>query len=168
MRRGDRPSRRGTSTADAVYPTGASAEPGIPPAEVPDHAMPAPSPTTMLHVPDGLLLLAGLWLIVAPLALGYSDSVVEALWNGVVVGVVLTVLALVRVVTPTVTANLAWVIMLLGGWLVVAPFVLGYSQGAGALAATWNDAIVGVVVLASSSWSAVGSSRDAPVSTGAR
>lgn len=34
--------------------------------------------------------------------------------------------------------------VLLGIWLVIAPFALGYSHNSGAL---WNDIIVGVVIL---------------------
>jgi hypothetical protein len=55
--------------------------------------------------------------------------------------------------------SLSWTNALLGLWLVVAPFVLGYgvaveaealaTAGAvgGAQAAMWNDIIVGVIVL---------------------
>ena len=35
----------------------------------------------------------------------------------------------------------------LGGWLVAAPFVLAYNAGNDAVAATWNDIVVGVIVL---------------------
>lgn len=45
-----------------------------------------------------------------------------------------------------------------GIWLIVAPFVLGYSGTARAL---WNDIILGVIVLALAFWSATASSRTA-------
>lgn len=39
--------------------------------------------------------------------------------------------------------QLAWVNVVLGVWLIVAPYVLGYSTASTAL---WNDIIIGVVV----------------------
>lgn len=37
-----------------------------------------------------------------------------------------------------------WVCVLAGAWLIIAPFVLGYSTNALAL---WNDIILGLIVL---------------------
>ncbi len=37
----------------------------------------------------------GLWLIVAPFALHYQDSI-TAMWNNVIVGIVIAVLAIIR------------------------------------------------------------------------
>jgi len=38
---------------------------------------------------------------------------------------------------------MAWVTVALGVWLIIAPFVLGYSN---IIVALWNDVIVGVLV----------------------
>ena len=42
-----------------------------------------------------------------------------------------------------------WITAVLGLWLVLAPFILGYSL---VVAALWNDMVGGVVVLALSVW----------------
>ncbi|MCL6450535.1 MAG: SPW repeat protein [Acetobacteraceae bacterium] len=47
--------------------------------------------------------------------------------------------------------RMGWIPMVLGLWLIAAPFVLGYSRLTTAL---WNDVIVGIVV-AATSWLAL-------------
>lgn len=86
----------------------------------------------------------GLWLIVAPFVLPYRD-ISAALWNNVIVGVIIAVLAGWRAlgkesVRMTVTS---WVVALLGLWTMIAPFVLRYAGNANAM---WNGVIVGIVV----------------------
>jgi SPW repeat len=90
-----------------------------------------------------------------------------ALWNDVLVGIVVAVLAVARLARPLMNPSLSWTNALFGLWLVVAPFVLGYgvaveaealaTAGAvgGAQAAMWNDIIVGVIVLVLGAWSAL-------------
>ncbi|MCL4425773.1 MAG: SPW repeat protein [Firmicutes bacterium] len=41
-----------------------------------------------------------------------------------------------------------WVNLILGIWLIIAPFVLGYGKSAGA----WNDVLVGIVVAIVAYW----------------
>ena len=40
--------------------------------------------------------------------------------------------------------KLAWITLILGIWLVVAPFILGYSDNTTVL---WNEIIVGALVI---------------------
>jgi len=44
----------------------------------------------------------------------------------------------------------------LGVWLIIAPFLLGYSALAAAL---WNDIIVGIVVVVLAGWAALAMGR---------
>jgi len=39
--------------------------------------------------------------------------------------------------------NYLWIFVLAGIWLIIAPFVLGYSDTTSAL---WNDIVLGIVV----------------------
>ncbi len=57
----------------------------------------------------------------------------------------------VRIVAPARTASLSLINVALGGWLIAAPFILGYSA---IPAPTWNDVLVGtiVILLAGVSW----------------
>jgi hypothetical protein len=99
--------------------------------------------------------LLGIWLVIAPFALAYSHNP-GALWNDIIVGVVILILAGVRAYAPDNNVGLAWTSAVLGVWLVIAPFALGHSA---ITANVWNDVVVGVVVLLVSVWSAVAGQR---------
>jgi hypothetical protein len=91
-----------------------------------------------------LAFLAGLWLIVSPFILGYSD-LQSATTNDVVVGVVVAALALITVIWGRATASwLLWIVALVGIWEIAAPFILRYT---GDTTALWNGVIFGVAIL---------------------
>lgn len=96
---------------------------------------------TWVRLSSGVNLVAGLWLVVAPFALGYAD-IDEALWNDVIVGVLIAGLAVVRLAMPMRNDWVSWVNFFLGGWLVVAPFALNPEVDE----AVANDVTVGIVV----------------------
>lgn len=120
---------------------------------------------SIAQLPSGLNVLAGMWLILAPSALGYRESGSDAMWNDSIIGAGIALLALVRVTSPRATAELSWVNFVLGAWLIVAPFVLGYGAGPNAFAATSNDIIIGLVVLVLAAWSATRGRSDRQAST---
>jgi hypothetical protein len=119
---------------------------------------------------SGINIIAGLWLIIAPFLLGY-DAIQAALWNDVIVGIIVAAFAVARVARPLMNPGLSWINALLGLWLIVAPFVLAYGGGiegealapegaiGGAQTAMWNDIIVGVIVLVLGAWSALSARR---------
>lgn len=47
---------------------------------------------------------------------------------------------------------LCWILVILGIWLIISPFVVGYGAIRGAL---WNNVIVGIVVAVLSAWAAI-------------
>lgn len=120
---------------------------------------------------SGINLVAGLWLISAPFVLGYAYITNNALWNDIIVGIVVAAIAAVRVAGPLRHAAVSWINAALGAWLIVAPFVLTYSAQAAALAeqgdasgarsAATNDVLVGLVVLALGAWSALSGRKKA-------
>lgn len=66
----------------------------------------------------------GLWVFVSPRVLGYHDETAAA-WNAYVTGAGIVVFALIAARMPK-----AWeeiINMVLGVWLVLSPFALGYS-----------------------------------------
>lgn len=111
----------------------------------------ANEPITQVKTASGLNILAGLWLVLAPWALAYG-TVEPALWNSVIIGLAVAVLAIVRVGMPLQYEGISWINFVLGIWLILAPFILGF--GAIELA-MWNSVVVGVIVLALAAWSAV-------------
>ncbi|SDD35837.1 SPW repeat protein [Actinokineospora iranica] len=102
-------------------------------------------------LPSGLVLLAGVWLIIAPFALGYPTG--SPFWNDIVVGGVVAALALVRVALPRSVAWLSLVNAALGFWLIAAPFALGHPDTAPA--SVGNDVVVGVLIVVLSGTSAL-------------
>lgn len=104
---------------------------------------------------SGTNLVAGIWMILAPFLLGYA-AITAAVWNDVIIGLAVAVLAGTRLAKPLEREGASWTNLVLGLWLIAAPFALGYAATAAAL---WNDIVIGVVVAALGAWSAV-ASRD--------
>ncbi|NMC12423.1 MAG: SPW repeat protein [Chloroflexi bacterium] len=97
------------------------------------------------------VVVAGVWEALAPFILGFS-SIPAALWNAMIVGIVLIVLAVIAVYSQksgTVKA-MEWINACLGLWLVLAPFILGYTAGPRA-----NDITVGIIVIVLAVWAAL-------------
>jgi hypothetical protein len=98
---------------------------------------------------SGINVLAGLWLVLAPWFLGYS-RVDAALWNDVLVGAAVLILAIIRVVAPGRLVGVSRANVVLGVWLLLAPFVLRYGRGfVLENVAAWNDIVLGVIVMTS-------------------
>ncbi|MCL4299135.1 MAG: SPW repeat protein [Anaerolineae bacterium] len=103
---------------------------------------------------NGLVALVGLWEVLAPPILGYMATP-AAVGNAIIAGVTLILLAGLDdlIENASTDKNLDWIIGAAGVWLVVSPFVLGYSTVSAAL---WNDLIVGAVVIVLAAWGAAG------------
>ncbi|MFQ5804024.1 MAG: SPW repeat protein [Candidatus Methylomirabilales bacterium] len=108
----------------------------------------------------------GLWLVLAPFTLDYGGNQ-TALWEDVIVGLLIAVFAFWRAVGPETKgmAGASWTVAILGLWALIAPFVLGYS---GIAAATTNDVIVGVVVAALATYRALEGPHEVPMHGGER
>jgi hypothetical protein len=85
----------------------------------------------------GLNALAGIWLILAPFILGYSGNVI---WNDIVFGAIVLAVALARLAAPALAA-ISWLNVVIGAWLFASAFWLDATA-----TASWNDAILGVIV----------------------
>lgn len=106
---------------------------------------------------SGLDILAGLWLIIAPFLLGYA-TIAGALWNDIILGTIVVLLAASRefgqgykIAWPS------WTNVVIGLWLIAAPFFLGYSY---VVSAAWNDVILGIIIAALALWSALSTPRE--------
>lgn len=95
---------------------------------------------------DWANLVLGLWLFVSPRALDYS-GVTAAAWNAYVIGAGILVCAVIAARIPK-----AWeeiINMVLGVWLVLSPFVLGYS---GMTEIALHSVLVGILATAFAIW----------------
>ena len=98
------------------------------------------------HWQDPANLVIGLWMIAAPWALAYQAEA-QPMWNSVVLGVLIAAVALYA--TFQVFAWEEWTNVVLGAWLVVSPWILGYS---GLYAAMLNAVVAGALVLVLAFW----------------
>lgn len=102
-----------------------------------------------------MLMLAGLWLIATAFAFGYPPQSAPQ-ENAFFVGLTVLVIAFVCAISVAASRWLSWVNVILGVWMVMAPFVLGYT---GIRIALLNDMIVGVIITGLALWSVVESHR---------
>lgn len=84
-------------------------------------------------------ILAGIWMIIMPFALGAATG---ARWDDVIFGVLVIIFAAARLASPTAN-GLSWVNFAFGIWLLISPYVLGFA-GSGV---RWNNTITGIIVL---------------------
>lgn len=108
-----------------------------------------------------LIALAGAWEIIAPFALGYS-AISLAVFNAVIVGIVLLVLGIWAALSENAGVNrtLDWINAIIGAWLVIAPFILGYALSSSV--AVMNAVIVGIIVAILGIWAAIENTRVMP------
>ena len=112
--------------------------------------------------------LAGLWEIVAPFVFGMTATT-AFLWDAIIVGLALLVFGVWAALSneETTVKYLNWINAVLGLWLIIAPFILGYSS---ATVAMWNDIVIGLVALVLGAWAAlaVGSQGQQPMGHGGK
>ncbi|CAM3825296.1 SPW repeat protein [Kibdelosporangium persicum] len=96
----------------------------------------------------GLVMAAGVWLVIVSASWTYGDvdSWLDARWNDAAAGSVLAVVGMVRIVRPVLTNAARLLSILVGSWLIIAPFVVGYGFGADSTPATANDVLIGAVI----------------------
>ena len=104
-----------------------------------------------------VIAIAGVWEILAPFILGFA-VIPAALWNNVIVGVILIVLGAWAALSNDwgTIRTLDWISAAVGLWLIISPFILGTGVIAAAL---WNDIIVGIIVLVVGAWAALTAPR---------
>lgn len=99
---------------------------------------------------DWTTLILGVWLFLSPWILGFT-GISQAATNAYVIGIAVVVFALLALYMPHLWEE--WINVVLGVWLIVSPWVLGY---AGVMqAAVWNSVIVGLLVAIFGLWAIV-------------
>jgi hypothetical protein len=100
------------------------------------------------RLPIAAEFVAGAWLVVAAFLFSYSVTLAgtAGFWNILLCGVVIAVVAAVRLVAPRAAGWLGLVNVVLGCWLIVSPFALGYPSEGHRDAAKTNAMVVGILV----------------------
>ncbi len=95
---------------------------------------------------------AALWFFVSPWSY-YGVSLHESAWNDWIVGAVIFSLAALRFMLPTRAVVFSWANSVLGAWILLSPWILGYSGNGERLV---NSLAVGLFILAFSVMAARG------------
>lgn len=103
---------------------------------------PNPAPTSRSFGLSNINILLGIWLILAPFLLSYSGLSTPT-WNDIIIGILVIGVALLRTFGYGM-AGTSWVNVVLGVWLILAPFVLNYRSNA---TPRWNDVILGILIV---------------------
>jgi len=110
---------------------------------------------------SGLNVIAGIWLIISPFVVGFSD-LFNPMWNNIIVGIAVLILAGIRAADPARNVVLSWINFLLGIWLIISPFAFQVSASPRIL---WNNIILGIIVGLLGMWSALSVPRMTATST---
>jgi hypothetical protein len=94
--------------------------------------------------PSWIDFLLGIWLIIAPFALGYRGLSGRATGEDVIFGILIAAFSLWTALKSNAPGFTNWLMMLFGLWVLIAPFALRYHEIA---RTTPNDVSVGLVVL---------------------
>lgn len=111
---------------------------------------------------SGVNVVAGVWLIAAPFVLGFT-GVADEMWNHIIVGLCVLILAAIRVGKWHSNSWMSWVNVVLGAWLIIVPFTLNFAE-----TTLWNSVIVGLVVAVMGGWSAAASQSTTGSRSGSR
>jgi hypothetical protein len=84
-------------------------------------------------------ILLGIWVLISPFVLTFLSP--RAIWNNVATGIVVGILAIIRLNTRN-QPGWSWINVLLGIWLIISPFALAFAGGA----ALWNNVILGIII----------------------
>ena len=114
----------------------------------PQHFHPHDTRSSQVRVASGLNFLVGIYLLISAWIGGANNGNV---WNGVVFGIIVAILAATRFSGAT-GPWASWIDGLIGVWLIISPFILAYSG-----TAMTNDIVVGIIVVVLGVWSALAS-----------
>lgn len=118
--------------------------------------------TAQARVASGVNILLGIWLMVAPWVFDYTSR--SAALASITVGVLIALLAAIRIASLHNSAGLSGINLLLAFWTAAAPWVYNYADNHGAL---WNNIFVGIGVAVLAVWSAIATDADRRRGSGA-
>ncbi len=115
------------------------------------------NPTAVAATTSGLDVLLGIWLLISPWVLMFQSGV--AVGNDVVLGIIVAIVAGIRFSNPEQsTSGLSWLNFLLGFWVLISPWVLGFATLPAPL---WNNIACGVAIMILAASSALSTNGNA-------
>ncbi|MFI2028721.1 SPW repeat protein [Streptomyces buecherae] len=92
---------------------------------------------------DGLLLLAGLYVAIAPWTVHFAAAETELARNNLITGIAVAVIGLALTMVPERMAGLSAACAAIGVWLIVSPWVVTRHPDTGTV---WNNVVAGAVI----------------------
>jgi hypothetical protein len=96
---------------------------------------------------DGVMAILGLWLLVSPFVLQFNSFTEMAALNSYIFGVCIMAIAAIALARPRMWEE--QLNMLLGVWLFIAPFALGFQNETAAMA---NHLVLGLLIVGDAMW----------------
>lgn len=100
------------------------------------------------RAPNWLMLVLGIWLFISPWVIAATGGIWS--WNAWAVGVLVVISSFAAL--SRVAEWEEWINLILGIWLFVSPWVLGF---AGNTVAAWDSFLVGVAIVLVAIWGIV-------------
>ena len=105
---------------------------------------------------DWVNLILAVWLFITPFIFGMISLTGTAALNGYIFGTIVVALSIWALAQPRVWEE--WTNLVIGIWLIISPFVLGFTTET---AAMWNHLVVGIIVGVDALWAAT--ARPTPI-----
>lgn len=86
-------------------------------------------------------MLAGIWIFLTPFIFGLTGTLFAI--NDYILGIIIFLIALIRVLYPFNTGWASWINAVLGFWLLLSPLTISESTSG----AIWSSIIVGLVII---------------------
>lgn len=96
---------------------------------------------------DVVMFILGLWLLISPFVLQFSSYTETAALTSYVFGIGVMVIAAVALARPRMWEE--QVNLILGTWLFIAPFILGFQAETAAMA---NHLLLGLLIVGDAMW----------------
>lgn len=93
---------------------------------------------------EGLILMAGLYAAISPWVIHYSFTAPNLRTNNLIVGLAVALIALGLTLAPERMLRMAWVLVPLGVWLVISPWVVTVTHTA-SNGVIWSNVVTGAV-----------------------
>lgn len=106
-------------------------------------------------------LLLALWLLVTPWVFGYSSET-AAVWNQLLVGLLVAACAAARLWAPARRPMLSWLSSALGLWILFVPIAIEYEDPSARTTILGNDVMVGFLLFLLGTVSAIHTPRSDP------
>ena len=94
---------------------------------------------------SGINIFLGIWLLVSPWVFGYQAAGQGAVWNSVIVGALVAILAASGTFSKRTPTAPNWINVLLALWTMISPVVYGYTVNAGGVG---DNLILAILVAA--------------------